>query len=263
MMNKKKIVCFLLFTTLITGLGWGTLYLLAKDGGLAFGQPLFMILFAIGGYGPTFATLIAIALSEGKSGFKQFLKQLFRFKVSIWYYLFTILFLLFLGFVPGLINGDPGVPLSALAEASWGIVPLFFISSFFFGGLEELGWRGLLQHELQKKLGFWIVHPIVWIIWVIWHTPLFIIPGVAQYGQNLWIFSIYALFFSVFLGWLYGRSHSIPLVVFGHTLINTFSAMGYLVFLEKETVHWATVLIVLALLVGINIFFPADKIPQE
>lgn len=258
-MNRKKIVYFLLFTTLITGLSWGTLYFLAKAGGLAFGQPLFMILFAVGGYGPTFATFITIALMDGKPGFKQFWNRLFRFNVSIWYYFTALIFLLFLGFVPGLINGEPSAPLTALTQAPWTIVPLFIISSFFLGGLEELGWRGLLQHELQKKLSIWITQPIVWVIWVIWHTPLFLIPGVSQYGQNLWVFSIYALFFSVFLGWLYGRTHSVPLVVFGHTLINTFAAMGYLVFLGKGTVHWATVLIMLTVLVGLHLFFPAGK----
>lgn len=256
---KIKLFYFLLITITITSLSWGILYVLVTQNQLNFGQPLFMILFALGGWAPTFSVFIAIIISNGKSGLSDYGRCLFRFKVSIWYYLSSLLLLLFLGIVPAVINGNVKEKFSLLANTSWGIVPVLFVSSLFFGGLEELGWRGFLQHELQKKLNVWLVYSAVWIIWTVWHLPLFFIPGVSQFRQNFWIFSIYALFFSLILGWLYGRTKSIPLAVFTHTLVNTLAAMAYLDFMTKETLHWATVVILLLALVGLNLLFPAEK----
>lgn len=37
------------------------------------------------------------------------------------------------------------------------------------------------------------MHGMTWVIWAVWHYPLFHIPGISQYGLNFWIFSVYAL----------------------------------------------------------------------
>ena len=261
--NDKMIIYFLLSTFLISGIAWGSLILLARGGQLEFGQPIFMILFMIGGYGPTFGTFIAIALSEKKPKFSEYWKRLLRFKVSFWYYLSPLVLLMFLGLVPAIVRGEMSTKFSSLVRVLWGTVPALFISSFFFGGLEELGWRGFLQHELQKKMKIWLVYPLVWVIWAIWHYPLFHLPGVSQYGQNFWIFSVYALFFSMILGWLYGRTHSIPIAILGHTLVNVLSAIGYLNFLGRDNLHWATFLIVFAVLIGIHLIWPVERIDQD
>jgi len=256
---NKKVIYFLFATFLITGLGWGSLYFLSRAGNLEFGEPLFMILFAIAGFGPTFAPFIALALTEKKAGFKEYGERLFRFKISPGYYLLILVILILLGLVPALVQGDGLTKLSSLAQISWQTVPILFLSSFFLGGLEELGWRGFLQHELHKKYSIGFVTLIVWVLWSLWHVPLFFIPGVSQFGQNFWVFSVYALFFSLILGWFYGRTHSIPIAILGHTLINTLAALGYLNFLENATIHWATLLIVTPALVGLYLVFPVKK----
>ena len=145
--------------------------------------------------------------------------------------------------------------------------PLFiiviFLQSILLGGLEELGWRGFLQHELHKKYPIELVYLIVSLIWALWHLPLFFIPGVSQFGQNFWIFGIYSLFFSLILGWGYGRTQSIPMAVFGHALVNVLAGIGYLDFLNRGTIHWLTILIVLSLLVGLNLILPIRKFTEK
>ena len=259
---NRKILNFLALTFLITGAGWGSLYLLVRSGQLSFGDPGAMILFALAGFGPTFATFITIVLTDGKSGFRALWNRLFRFKVSGWYYLAAFLILAVIGLVPALVESELDTLLSILSQTSWGIVPVLFLSSFFFGGLEEIGWRGYLQHELQKKFNIWVIYPITAVIWAFWHLPLFYIPGVSQFGQNFWIFSLYAFIFTLFLGWLYGRTKSIPIAILGHTLINTFSAIRFLNFIDKDSVHWVTILILLAGLAGLNFLFPVKKFQQ-
>ena len=258
---NRKIFYYLLVTFLITGVGWGNLIFLTRAGKLEFGEPLFLIPFIIAGFGPTIAPFIALACTEKKTGFKAYFERLFRFKVSPIYYVLTFVFLILLGLIPSMVRVEMLEKLSTLTQISWLTVPVFFLSSFFFGGLEELGWRGFLQHELQKKYSIGVVTMIVWVLWALWHIPLFLIPGVSQFGKSFWVFGIYALFFSLILGWLYGRTHSIPLVILGHTLINTFAAMGFLNFLEDATIHWATLLIVTSVLVSLYLLFPVKENP--
>jgi uncharacterized protein len=258
----KKISIFLVVTALFTLLGWGSLWLLTRDGQLAFNSPFFFGLLVIGGSAPTFSVFITIAVMDGRRGFKPFWKRLLRFKVPVGYYLAPILYLFFLGILPDLLAGELGEKLSALAQFNWVWVPVFLMSSFFLGGLEELGWRGLLQDELQAKLKPWAFHALIWLIWSVWHYPLFHIPGVSQYGLNFLHFSLYAILYSTLLGWLYGRTHSLPVVVFGHMLMNTFATIGILDFLWKESLNLWAVLIALAVLVAMHSLWPL-KVPEK
>ncbi|MFW5714628.1 MAG: CPBP family intramembrane glutamic endopeptidase [Brevefilum sp.] len=261
-MNKKSIL-YLLFTLLITGIFWGSIFFLARAGLSEFGEPIFMILFLLGGFGPTLAPFIAIALIEGKAGLRDYRKRLFKFKVSAWYYLIPLISLLVLGLIPALINNSTSSLLYAFTDTPVLMILVFFIQSILLGGLEELGWRGFLQHELQEKYHLGIVYLIVWVTWTIWHLPLFFIPGVSQYGQNFWVFGIYTLFFSLLLGWAYGRTRSIPVAVFGHALVNLLAAIGYLDFLNKGMVHWLTIVVTLILLLGLHLVWPFGKYSEQ
>lgn len=254
-MNKKNLY-FLLITAFFTLLGWGNLWFLARDGRLDSTSPLFFGLLVLGGSAPALSVFITIAITEGREGFHAYWKRLFLFKVPVGYYWIPLIFLFLLGVMPDLIAGELGSKLSALAQFSWVTVLAIFLSSLIFGGVEELGWRGLLQHELKTKYSPRVVHGLIWVIWSVWHYPLFHIPGVSQFGLSFWIFCIYALIYSTLLGWLYGRTHSIPLVVFGHMLMNTFATIGILDFLWKESLDWLTVLIAMAVLVGMHVLWP-------
>lgn len=262
-MAKNKTLFFLLITVIFTLLGWGSLWYLARDGRLESTNLLFFGLLVLGGSAPTLSAFITIAITEGKQGFQAYWKRLFLFRIPIGYYLFPLVFLFLLGILPDLLEGELAAKFSTLAQFSWITVPGIFLSSLIFGGLEELGWRGLLQHEFQKKFSPWVMHGLIWVIWAVWHYPLFHIPGISQYGLNFWIFSVYALIYSTLLGWLYGRTQSMPLVVFGHMLMNTFATIGILDFLWKNSLDWLTVTIALAVLVGVHVVWPIFQTKQE
>lgn len=77
----------------------------------------------------------------------------------------------------------------AAGYAVLGILPIymFFLSlpgNLIIGGLEEAGWMYILQPELDKKYGFVLSSVFVGIIWVLWHIPLFFIPG-TNHGEGL------------------------------------------------------------------------------
>lgn len=57
------------------------------------------------------------------------------------------------------------------------------------GGLEEPGWRGVAQPELERRWSRWRAATVVGVIWALWHLPLFHIPGVGQYGDSFPLFA--------------------------------------------------------------------------
>lgn len=133
--------------------------------------------------------------------------------------MFLILF-----FLPQcLVNGyEPGAPIYALVF----IIPLML----FCGGLEEAGWRYVLQPELERKFSFVIATLIVSVIWWLWHLPLFFIHGVAQYGTNYFLFGINVLALSFALAAIRKITKSVWLCVLFHCITNALSGT----FLVKE-----------------------------
>ena len=90
------------------------------------------------------------------------------------------------------------------------------------GGIEEIGWRGCLQPELQKKLPITISALIIGVIWAIWHLPLFFIIGTNQNSDNFLWFFISAIALSFLLTQIYSITKSIFLCIIFHAFINTF-----------------------------------------
>ena len=95
----------------------------------------------------------------------------------------------------------------------------------FCGGLEEAGWRYILQPELEKKCNFIISTIIVSVIWWLWHLPLFHIQGVAQYGQNFLAFGLNVLGLSFALACIRRNTKSVWLCVLFHCIINSLSGI--------------------------------------
>lgn len=89
-------------------------------------------------------------------------------------------------------------------------------------GIEEIGWRGLLQPELEKKMSQFIATLTVGIIWSLWHIPLWFISGTNQQRLNFLWFSINALTLSFFIGSVRYISGSILLSILSHATINAF-----------------------------------------
>ncbi len=90
---------------------------------------------------------------------------------------------------------------------------VFLFVEFTFGALsEELGWRGYALDELQARWGPLAASLVLGLIWAVWHTPCYLIPGLAQY-ENGGLFSwTYAGFLiavpvgSVLHTWVYNRT---------------------------------------------------------
>lgn len=115
--------------------------------------------------------------------------------------------------------------------SGWGlpaldIVPLFLLSFLLTalaqGGMEEPGWRGMLQPTLQKRFSPLVAALIVSLFWSLWHLPLFLngfYP--ADIASGMIGGGIYRIFLAIFLAWFYNRSGgNLFLMVYLHTCFN-------------------------------------------
>ncbi len=136
-------------------------------------------------------------------------------------------------------------------QTLWGQVqnPLlfipFFFSSILFGGLEEVGWRGILQERLKDRYAPLPLAIIIGVIWGLWHLPAFFIPGTTY---ELLPFMLQGLVFSLFLTWLFHRTNSTPLAVFFHASINASAAIGLM--LTSQTGGFVYGYLLIAFLIG-------------
>ena len=144
----------------------------------------------------------------------------------------TILGLLF---YPVLILAAWGLALLLGAEVEypvlWGrpvleVLPLyaltFGLTALAQGGMEEPGWRGLLQPELQKRFSPLIAALIVSVFWSLWHLPLYLngfYPGDLLGGMLGG--AVFRVLLAIFLAWFYNRSGgNLFLMIFLHTCFN-------------------------------------------
>jgi len=91
---------------------------------------------------------------------------------------------------------------------------------------EEIGWRGFLQPQLQKKFGTTTALLMLGIIWAYWHLPANLggHNGVEHRILNTFvIFPIAVIGMTFAFGWLRIKSESIWPCVYFHGVINSIS----------------------------------------
>lgn len=95
-MDKKRLIKYLLLTFIITWICWWVDALLVKVTALSEGDVLPMVLFTVGGFGPTIAACICMEDGFSKKHLKKFL---FNNSGKNWAFIFVALFWkqLFLG----------------------------------------------------------------------------------------------------------------------------------------------------------------------
>ena len=209
---------YLLYTFLIMLICWGICLLCSLKGTSLIDNYLLYLPYLLGGWSPTIASFLALKKNNKITNFKMWLENIFDFKHNIVsYFMVVVLGILFI--LPQcLISGyENGAPFFAIII----IIPMMLIG----GGLEEAGWRYILQPELEKKYNFIVSTLIVSLIWWVWHLPLFYIQGVSQYGQNYLAFGINVLGLSFALASIRKNTNSVWLCVLFHCIANSLSGI--------------------------------------
>ncbi len=137
---------------------WGICVICSLNGILLNENYLLYVPYLLGGWSPTIASFLSLKKNNSILNTKDWLKNIFDFKHNIYSYVMVILlgiiFILPQCFISGYENG---APLFAIIV----MIPMMLIG----GGLEEAGWRYILQPELEKEYSFTTSTLIVSIIW--------------------------------------------------------------------------------------------------
>ena len=143
-----------------------------------------------------------------------------------------------------------------LADLSVASLLVMFFDSLIRGPLgEELGWRGFLQNELNKRFPLLKSSLIVGVIWGLWHLPLWFVSGFQ--GVNLLLYIVFFMVglvsFSVIIGYVYHRGVNLLYPILLHQMLNF---TGRLLEIDELTVLGGSsaVYVIIALAISMILF---------
>ncbi|MDR1237710.1 MAG: CPBP family intramembrane metalloprotease [Propionibacteriaceae bacterium] len=253
--KRVSIIYFTLGTFLLSYSLWAIVILGQRLGWFAADNPWAMLSYILGGNIPPIVAYLTFKRADPGFTLKKYLKNAFDFKQKPLYYGLTALLVAVYFIVPALMGG-------LSTEAAQGLeargvsdhIPLYLtllgIPIFFFGGgSEELGWRGLLQPELEKRMHFIPATIITGTIWTLWHLPLWFIPSTGQSEINFGFFFIMVMGLSFGLATIRRLSGSVLLCVLFHCAVNSLN--GTWPIKDELPIKIVTTLVYIALAVTI------------
>lgn len=225
MTDKKVIVQFTILTFCLAGLMSGTLIVLGQLGFSvqttvqdSFQHLQMSIPFAIYILSPAIASYIILMKNNKIADFKDWLKTVFYARNTFALYLFIVAGLTLYFLIHFAVSGPTGP-----------ILPfyMFFLAlpgNLIIGGLEEAGWTYILMPGLYKNNGFVLSSIYGGVIWLIWHIPLFFIPGTGHGDGHIdfWMFAVQIIAFRFLYGAIYKISGKgrVFMCVLCHTMFN-------------------------------------------
>ena len=209
-MEIKSVIKYLIITFVITYACWWGVAALVAYTDFVYGDILPTTIYIIGNFGPAIAALFCI---DDRPYLRSLKKFFFSYKKhGIWFFL---LFVVLVSLTLGLSSMEWNPQMTALN---------FFItllgSTFVYGGEEELGWRGILQPVLSKKITFPLAALACGVIWALWHLPLWFIEGHPNQSMPFWVQATLGIFLCFWLGIIYERSECLPLCMLFHGFVN-------------------------------------------
>jgi len=212
-MNKRIVINYTIITFAIMLIACGMLIVFGHFGFTLEKHFWLYIPFIFGGFSPAIASYIVLKKNHGVKSFKEWIKNVFAVKSSIRFY-FLVLLLSIVYFISQILIG--GLEQMNPIWMFFVLLPLMPLG----GGMEEAGWRYILQPELEKKYGYIISAIIVAVIWSLWHLPIFFVPGTNQYGTNFLLYAIDIVGLTFALGAIRKISNSVFLCVLFHCIHN-------------------------------------------
>mgnify|MGYP005781809409 FL=1 len=229
MTDRKVIVNFTALTFGIAYLVSGVLIALGPFGYQVYSWvdtlPQFCanIPFAVYILSPAIASYLVLKRSHKIADLREWLKTVFHAKNSGYPYLLVIAGLVLYFSLHAAFSGraEPALPFY-----------VFFLSlpgNLLIGGLEEAGWSYILQPGLDKRFGYALSCILSGMIWILWHVPLFFLPG-TRHAEGLIPFGMFAVqcmalrFFLGAIRRISGKSGVFMCVLF-HTMFNAASSV--------------------------------------
>ena len=218
-MPQRDLIPFFAMTFLIA---WGilALYLFASQtmvrlfGNLTGEHPLFYL--AV--YAPAIAALILVLCRHGLNGLRRFLSQLLIWRLPRAWTLFLIVGVPIPFFLGALVQSHP----DEWDLGARGSLLVAMVMMLIKGPVEEIGWRGIAQPLLQRRMRPLMAALVLGMVWGLWHYPAFLLSGTPQSAWNFGAFFLGTIALSVIVTPLFNLSKGSLLVpvLFHFQMIN-------------------------------------------
>ena len=213
--SLRQIGFFLLYTFGITWVCWLTIIIGNQYFNiLLYGTPLFWIPYTIGSLGPAISAYLIYRQFTNDFEEKSFVQYIFGKKPTAKIWLIFGLFLVWRLFMIWVSFGIHK-PISILSV----LINLPFI--IVLGGVEELGWRGILQPKLEKVITYLPSVLVVGIIWSLWHLPLWWMHGAVQSTFPFGLYLMSGIILTISFTTLYKYTNNLFLCIVSHAWFNS------------------------------------------
>jgi membrane protease YdiL (CAAX protease family) len=218
----RAIVPFIAITFLVT---WSVLgvYVIApawaeaRFGPMSGTHPAFFV----ATWAPAIAAIAVVLGYAGRAGLGGFLRRLTFWRCSPGWALFVVAGIPLVFLAGSLVKGGP-----PLAPMPGGPMPMVAVMAvmLLLGPVEELGWRGVAQPLLQRRLAPVWAGLVIGLVWGVWHLPAFHLAGTLQAEWSFTPFLVGNVALAVLMTALFNRSGSSLLwaMAFHWQLINPF-----------------------------------------
>jgi uncharacterized protein len=206
---------------------WGLLAALTSAGSIGLDDPSGTALFVLGGSAPTVAAYLAVWRTPSAGSLREFNRRVLRLRASPAVWGLAVLGATALGVASMLLAGTVTEVVWPDAPAAGVTFLALLVPSIVFGGIEEVGWRGVLQPAVTSRRRHLVVaNLVIAAVWGLWHLPLFWVAGGTHGDASFGLFVLAGIGYSAVMTWLYARTHSVALCVVFHAGINAAAASG-------------------------------------
>jgi membrane protease YdiL (CAAX protease family) len=175
-------------------------------------------------WSPTFSILILFRRLYPEMTLKEYLKANFKSKAKTSSFINSFLLqfaILFFTVIAYMLMNQKGLSSLKFIGVST-ILPTLIIAITSGAAGEELGWRGFMLREFQKKYSLLISALSTGFIWGIWHFPLWLLSGYSGMELLIYILSFMTsiVSFSILLSFFYTKGRNILVAMWFHFLFN-------------------------------------------
>lgn len=217
--EKSPFIEFIIWVIVIAGVVQTSLVLLepysimyANEGKVTLGYVIYAILgIFLDTPCPLIATFIVLKRHKKNYTVKIFCKEIFHTENVKKTVLITGVFC-FAALVVALLFG-------IRTSNAWYLAIPAFPLMILGGGVEEVGWRGFLQPEVEKRFPFPVATIFVAVIWYSWHLTLWLEPTSNHYNDSLIGFAINIFVWSFVAAAIYKATKSVIACVIYHTFL--------------------------------------------